>query len=290
MLGVVKVGGGGVLRNAPIGVMDSGIGGLTVVKEIWRQLPRESIVFYGDSQRCPYGDRTPDDIRMLSFQILDFLVAQGVKMLVIACNTATAIILDEARRRYDVPVLGVIAPGARAAIAATSNQKIGIIGTQATINSKSYSKTLRQTHHGMEIVSQACPKFVDLVERGVLDEVEALPIVSDSLEAFRGTDIDTMVLGCTHYPLLTPLIAKVLGPDVRLISSAEETARDISHWLTEEHLNRLELDDPKHVFYTSGDVNRFAQIGEAWLQQPIQVIYHDVWEKESEVRILGDRS
>ena len=278
------------MRNASIGVMDSGIGGLTVVKEIWRQLPRESIIFYGDSLRCPYGDRSPEDIRKLSFKILDFLVAQGVKMLVIACNTATAIVLDEARRRYEVPVLGVIAPGARAAIAATTNQKIGIIGTQATINSKSYSKTLRQTHHGMKIVSQACPRFVDLVERGVLDEGEALPIVSDSLKAFQGMDIDTMILGCTHYPLLAPLIAKVLGPDVRLISSAEETARDISHWLTEEHLNRLELDDPKHVFYTSGDVEHFAQIGEAWLQQPIQVMYHDVWEKKSEMRILGDRS
>ena len=142
----------------------------------------------------------------------------------------------------------------------------------------------------MKIVSQACPKFVDLVERGVLDEVKALPIVSDSLEAFRGTDIDTMILGCTHYPLLAPLISKVLGPDVRLISSAEETARDISHWLTEEHLNRLELDDPRHVFYTSGDVKRFAQMGETWLQQPIQAKYHDVWENESEMQILGDRS
>ena len=277
------------MRDSPIGVMDSGVGGLTVVKEIWRQLPRESIIFYGDSMRCPYGDRNPDEIRALTFRTLDFLVEQGVKMLVIACNTATAVGLEEARRRYDVPVLGVIAPGARAAIAASSNQKIGIIGTQATISSKSYSKTLRQTHYGLEILSHACPRFVDLVERGLLDESVALPIVADSLQVFMGSGIDTMILGCTHYPLLAPLISKVIGPDVKLISSAEETARDISHWLTEERLNRRELDAPVHTFYTSGDVHRFAQIGETWLHHPIDVRYHDVWREVTEQAILKDR-
>lgn len=277
------------MRDSPIGVMDSGVGGLTVVKEIWRQLPRESIIFYGDSMRCPYGDRNPEEIRALTFRTLDFLVEQGVKMLVIACNTATAVGLEEARRRYDVPVLGVIAPGARAAIAASSNQKIGIIGTQATINSKSYAKSLRQTHYGLEILSHACPRFVDLVERGLLDESVALPIVADSLQVFMGSGIDTMILGCTHYPLLAPLISKVIGPDVKLISSAEETARDISHWLTEERLNRRELTAPVHTFYTSGDVHRFAQIGEAWLHHPIDVRYHDVWREVTEQAILKDR-
>lgn len=277
------------MRNAPIGVMDSGVGGLTVVKEIWRQLPRESVVFYGDSVRCPYGDREPEEIRALTFQILDFLVDRGVKMLVIACNTATAAGLEEARRRYSLPVLGVIAPGARAAIAATSNQKIGVIGTQATIQSKRYAKTLRQTHHGVEILSQACPGFVDLVEGGPLVEAEAFPVVADSLKAFQGTDIDTMILGCTHYPLLAPLIARVLGPQVKLISSAEETARDISLWLTENRLNRLELDEPAHTFYTSGDAERFAQIGETWLQTPIDVRFHDVWKNDGRHVILEDR-
>ena len=278
-----------MLRDSPIGVMDSGVGGLTVVKEIWRQLPRESIIFYGDSVRCPYGDRNPEEIRALTFRTLDFLVEQGVKMLVIACNTATAVGLEEARRRYDVPVLGVIAPGARAAIAASSNQKIGIIGTQATINSKSYVKSLRQTHYGLEILSQSCPRFVDLVERGLLEEAVALPIVADSLQVFMGSGIDTMILGCTHYPLLAPLINKVMGSDVKLISSAEETARDISHWLTEERLNRRELGAPVHTFYTSGDVSHFAQIGEAWLEHPINVLFHDVWSEVAKQAILEDR-
>lgn len=278
-----------ILRNAPIGVMDSGVGGLTVVKEIWRQLPKEQIIFYGDSIRCPYGDRNSEEIRAFTFRILDFLVEKQVKMLVIACNTATAVTLEEARKRYTVPVLGVIAPGARAAIAATSNQRIGVIGTQATIRSKSYPKTLRQTHPRLDILSQACPGFVDLAEHGTPDEDAALALISDSLAVFQNSGIDTMILGCTHYPLLASQIGQVLGPQVRLISSAEETARDIGYWLTEQRQNRLELEAPQHVFYTSGDVERFREVGEAWLEKPLQVLYHDVWEQGDKQAIIEDR-
>ncbi len=278
------------MRNAPIGVMDSGVGGLTVVKEIWRQLPREAIVFYGDSLRCPYGNREPEEIRALSFRILDFLVEQGVKMLVIACNTATAVALEEARRRYAVPVVGVIAPGARAAIAATGNRNIGIIGTQATIRSNSYVKTLTQTQPELNLISRACPGFVDLVESGPLDVTTTLSVVAESLQAFQGSGIDTMILGCTHYPLLAPYLQEVLGSQVKLISSAEETARDVSLWLTEERLNRLGFDDPVHTFYTSGDTRKFVEIGQAWLQRSIDVRRYDVWEGAEGVAVTKERS
>lgn len=270
------------MRNKPIGVMDSGVGGLTVVSELWRQLPREAVLFYGDSLRCPYGDRSNDEIRRFTFKALDFLYDQGVKMLVIACNTATAVCLEEAKERYNVPVIGVIRPGARAAIAATEVHKVGVIGTRATIKSNSYPKALHLTHRGIDVTSLACPGFVELVEKGPIQIDEALPIVSTSLQDLKGCGIDTLILGCTHYPHLAKVIAKVLGPGVRLINSAEETARDVSHWLTEHAMTRVDLDIPEHIFYTSGDILRFRSIGEAWLGWPIDVQFLDVWREPEE--------
>lgn len=270
------------MRSAPIGVMDSGVGGLTVVAEIWRQLPREQVVFYGDSVRCPYGDRPREEIAAFTFRALDFLVEQGVKMLVIACNTATAVCLEEARVRYDVPVIGVIAPGARAAIAATMTHRIGVIGTRATIESQSYPRALKQTHRGLHIRSLACPHFVALVESGRVDHESAYPVVSEALAPLVHEEIDTLILGCTHYPLLTGVIAEVLGPDVKLISSAEETARDVSLWLTEHQMTRMDWQEPTHIFYTSGSAQRFAQMGARWLHLPIAVNHVDVWNEQEE--------
>ncbi|MCY0875088.1 MAG: glutamate racemase [Firmicutes bacterium] len=268
------------MRNAPIGVMDSGVGGLTVVAEIWRQLPREQVLFYGDSLRCPYGDRPREEIAAFTFQALDFLVAQGVKMLVIACNTATAVCLEEARIRYDVPVIGVIAPGARAAIAATMNKRIGVIGTKATVESDSYPRALKQTHGGLHIRSLACPHFVSLVESDRVDREQAWPIVFESLAPLTNEGIDTLILGCTHYPLLASVIAEAVGSSVKLISSAEETARDVSLWLTEHHMTRIEWQDPAHLFYTSGSAERFGYMGERWLGKAISVHHADVWASE----------
>ncbi len=267
------------MRNAPIGVMDSGVGGLTVIGEIWRQLPHEEILFYGDSARCPYGDRSTEEIELFTFKALDYLVGQGVKMLVIACNTATAICLELARERYEIPVIGVIAPGARAAIAATSNRKVGIIGTSATICSGSYPKALHATHQGIETFPLACPSFVSLVERSVTP-AEALPIIKATLQPIESTHIDTLILGCTHYPLLAKMIQKVVGNDIQLINSAEQTARDVSFWLDEHQLTRIDLHDPFHVFLTSGDPLQFSQIGEQWLCQSIDVSHFDVWRTE----------
>jgi len=272
------------MRNAPIGVMDSGVGGLTVVAELWRQLPREQVLFYGDSMRCPYGDRPREEIAAFTFKALDFLAEQGVKMLVIACNTATAVCLQEARKRYSVPVIGVIGPGARAAIATTLTQRVGVIGTHATIASDSYPRTLRQTHRGLYIYSLACPAFVGLVEGDRLaDQEGVLQVVKEALKDIIEARVDTLILGCTHYPLLTEPIGKVLGPTVKLISSAEETARDVSLWLTENQLTRTQLGAPQHLFYTSGATESFARIGGRWLGQSLEVEHVDVWSKRQAV-------
>ncbi|MHB1627972.1 MAG: glutamate racemase [Bacilli bacterium] len=266
------------MRNQPIGVMDSGVGGLTVVSEIWRQLPREEILFYGDSARCPYGDRSPAEIAEFTFRALDFLVEQRVKMLVIACNTATAVCLEWARERYDIPVLGVIAPGARAAIAATTNHRVGIIGTRATIASNSYPRALHLTHRGIATVAVACPRFVSIVEQGLTASAEILPVVADSLREFSDANIDTLILGCTHYPLLASAIGQVMGRSVTLINSAEETARDISFVLADQQMTRTHMTEPNHAFLTSGDAEAFAALGARWLGRAIAVSPHDVWE------------
>ena len=264
------------VRNAPIGVMDSGVGGLTVVSEIWRQLPTEAVLFYGDSARCPYGDREPDEIARFTFYALDYLVEQGVKMLVIACNTATAVCLERARERYAVPVVGVISPGARAAIAASSTQRVGVIGTSATVRSQSYPRALRAAHRGIRTWSVACPRFVEIVERGEADAPSTQAVVEEALRPLLNADIDTLILGCTHYPHLAGVIARAMGPRVTLINSAEETARDVSLWLTENRMTRIALREPEHVFLTSGDPSQFARVGQSWLGCPLDVRYLDV--------------
>lgn len=266
-----------MVRNAPIGVMDSGVGGLTVVGELWRQLPTEEVLFYGDSARCPYGDRTPAEIARFTFRALDFLVASGVKMLVIACNTATAVCLDMARKRYAVPVIGVISPGARAAIAATSSKRVGVIGTSATIQSQSYPRALRAAHRGIRTWSVACPGFVEIVEQGAMNDEASRAFVRTALVPLDQADIDTLILGCTHYPLLAPVIGEVMGQGVRLISSAEETARDVSLWLTENRMTRIDLRAPGHRFLTSGDPAQFERIGSQWLGRSIRAEYLDVF-------------
>ena len=265
------------MRNAPIGVMDSGVGGLTVVGELWRQLPTEQVLFYGDSARCPYGDRSPAEIARFTFRALDFLVASGAKMLVIACNTATAVCLDAARKRYPVPVIGVISPGARAAIAATSSKRVGVIGTSATVRSQSYPRALRQAHRGIRTWSVACPGFVEIVERGAVRDESSQAFVRAALAPLEQADIDTLILGCTHYPLLAPVIGQAMGAGVRLISSAEETARDVSLWLTENRMTRIDLRAPTHRFLTSGDPGQFGAIGSQWLGRTVQAEYLDVF-------------
>ncbi|OFW75053.1 MAG: glutamate racemase, partial [Alicyclobacillus sp. RIFOXYA1_FULL_53_8] len=211
----------------PIGVFDSGIGGLTVAAAISRELPNEQIYYFGDTARCPYGDRDPEEVVQYSIQVLDFLYEQGVKMLVVACNTATAAALPILVERYDVPVLGVIQPGARAATTISGHGKIGVIGTAVTVRSGAYEWAVKEVDNSADVISLACPAFVPLVERGDLQGPEVESIVRESLETLVAQSVDTLILGCTHYPLLQDTIQLVMGSRVRLISSAEETAREV---------------------------------------------------------------
>jgi glutamate racemase len=236
------------LAALPIGVFDSGIGGLTVVRELMRALPGESIIYFGDTERCPYGPRPLDEVREFAAQISAWLVEQKVKLIVIACNSATAAGLDYIQRSVNVPVIGVIEPGARAAVQASAARRIGVIGTVATIDSGAYTKAIRALDAGITVFSTATPRFVEMVEQGLrLDRspVEDLmaqtatifvrpkfsEIARDYLDPLKRCHIDTLVLGCTHYPLLATLIRSIIGPAISIISSAEETAKDVCETL-----------------------------------------------------------
>jgi len=274
----------------PIGVFDSGIGGMTVAREIMQQLPQESLIYFGDTLRCPYGPRPLAEIRTFATQIAAWLANQDVKLIVIACNSATAAALNAIQQLSPVPVIGVIEPGARAAVAATINRNVGVIGTRATIDSGAYSETIRQIDPKITVFSAATPRFVEIVESGLrLDRnpIESFmaPVYSiyvrpafqeiarDYLDALRRSDIDTLVLGCTHYPLIIPLIASIIGPQVRIISSAQETAHDVQTALA--HSGQLACSDaqPKHRFVTTAtDTEDFRALGEAILGLPIEQV------------------
>lgn len=259
-----------------IAIIDSGVGGLTVAKEVMRQLPGESILYFGDNARCPYGSRTPEEIRAYSFQMIEFVSKFPIKALVIACNTATAVVLEEARRRLPLPVIGVIEPGARAAISVTKTNRIGVIGTETTIRTKAYEQAVKQLRPDSCVVGLACPAFVPLVETHCQHSEEAQKEVERTLEPLQGLELDTLILGCTHYPLLAPLIQKAVGSGVALISSAEETAREVSRLLGDvtnglARGKERPADPPIHCFYTSGNALSFQRIAEEWLGFPVQV-------------------
>lgn len=244
-----------------IGVIDSGIGGLTVVSELMRQLPKERLMYLGDTLRCPYGPRPAEEIKQFTWDMVHFLMKKDIKLLVIACNTATAYTLKELQDTLDIPVIGVIQPGARAAINATNNSRIGIIGTDGTIRSEAYSKALHMINDQIEVNSTACPLFVPMVENGVQSGPEAYETVEKSLHPIKeGIDIDTLVLGCTHYPLIKDVIQDVLGDDIALISSSEETARETSAILELNQLLNQEEEPVEHQFYTTGVLETFEKL------------------------------
>ncbi|UFJ39096.1 glutamate racemase [Brevibacillus humidisoli] len=255
-----------------IGIIDSGVGGLTVAREVIRQLPREQIIYFGDNARCPYGSRPADEIRMFTNQMVQFVLQYPVKALVIACNTAAAVVLEEVRSRTAVPVIGVIEPGARAAISASKTGRIGIIGTEMTVRAGAYERVLQRLKPDLYTMGMACPPFVTLVESGRYHTPEARQIVEQVIAPLTHEELDTLILGCTHYPLLAPLIEQAIGSDVTLISSAEETARELSALLS---LHQLYADQGqsrvRHQFYTSGDAHLFRQIGEEWMGFEIDV-------------------
>jgi glutamate racemase len=253
-----------------IGVIDSGVGGLTVAKEVMRQLPNEKIIYLGDTARCPYGPRTTGEVRRFTWELTNFLLKKHIKMLVIACNTATAAALDEIRKELNIPVLGVINPGARAAIKQTKNYRVGIIGTIGTVKSGAYEKALKSLNSRLFVTSQACPKFVPLVESGEYDGPIAEKIVQEALTPLLNQNMDTLILGCTHYPLLEPLIKNVMGEKVSVISSGDETAREISAILQYNGLLEESEEEPEHEFYTTGSKGIFSKIASQWLGEPIE--------------------
>ncbi|SFM06451.1 glutamate racemase [Gracilibacillus orientalis] len=257
----------------PIGVIDSGVGGLTVASELVRQLPKESIIYLGDTKRCPYGPRPKEEVIQYTWEMVHFLLERDIKMLVIACNTATAFTLDQLREELAIPVVGVIQPGARAAITHSRTAEIGVIGTDGTINSKAYVDTLRQINTDIEVHDLACPRFVPLVEKGIVQGEKAYQVVRETLQPLKQfSNMDTLILGCTHYPMIKALIQEEIGSTVTVISSGEETAREVSTIL--EYQNKLYQGEqaPQHYFYTTGDVGVFHEIASRWLNQKIDAV------------------
>jgi glutamate racemase len=249
--------------DAPIGIFDSGFGGLTVARSVIDQLPHESVHYLGDTARQPYGPKPIAEVREYALECLDHLYAQDVKALVIACNSASAAMLRDARERYDVPVVEVILPATRRAVAASRSARIGVICTRATKESMAYEDAFAAAPH-LEVTTQACPRFVDFVEAGVTGGEELLAVAHEYLDPLTGAGVDTLILGCTHYPLLTGVISYVMGDDVTLVSSAEECAKDVYKMLTSTGLMR-ESGDPTYTFSTTGATEEFETIGRRFL-------------------------
>ena len=249
------------MSSRPIGIFDSGIGGLTVARAIYDRLPGESTIYFGDTARVPYGPKSPETVRRYSLEILDWLLEQDVKAVVIACNTSTAHALEALQAASPVPVIGVIEPGARAAITASRGGTIGVIGTAGTIASNAYARAIRGIRSGARVEQRACPLFVPLVEEGWFEHPAADLIAREYLTPFTEAGVGTLVLGCTHYPLLRPLLQQVMGPDVRLIDSGEETARVVAAALRERGLEAPEGAPATHRFVVSDDEARFRQVG-----------------------------
>jgi glutamate racemase len=262
------------MSSAPIGIFDSGVGGLTVARAILDQLPNESTLYIGDTARGPYGPRSLAEVRDFSLETLDFLVEQGVKALVIACNTASAAMLRDARERYSIPVIEVIQPAVRRAVAATRSGRVGVIGTRATIESRAYLDAFAAAPQ-LAIESIACPLFVEYVERGETSGEAITKVAREYLKPMIDADIDTLVLGCTHYPLLTGVISYVMGNGVSLVSSAEETAKDLYRVLVENDLLRGSSEKPStHKFLATGDAKAFESLARRFLGPEVGSVQH----------------
>jgi glutamate racemase len=265
------------VADAPIGIFDSGFGGLTVVRAVLDQLPHEPVLYLGDTARQPYGPQPLAHVREYALECLDHLVAQGVKLLVIACNSASAAVLRDARERYDVPVVEVILPATRRAVAATRTGQVGVICTRATATSMAYDDAFAAASQ-VRLHTRACPRFVDFVERGVTSGPELLAAAHDYLDPLLAADVDTLVLGCTHYPLLTGVVGYVLGNEVTLVSSADETAKDVYRVLERAGLQRdAHLSAPVHSFLTTGQPDEFRTVGRRFLGPELEDVHQFAW-------------
>jgi glutamate racemase len=278
------------VADAPIGIFDSGFGGLTVARAVLDQLPHEPLLYLGDTARQPYGPQPLADVREYALECLDHLVASGVKLLVIACNSASAAVLRDARERYDVPVVEVILPATRRAVAATRSGHVGVICTQATATSLAYDDAFAAAPQ-VHLHTQACPLFVDFVERGVTSGPELLATAHAYLDPLVAAGVDTLVLGCTHYPLLTGVIGYVVGDDITLVSSAEETAKDVYRVLERAVLARDPgLPAPQHRFLTTGDPAEFRSVGRRFLGPELDAVDRFAWVAPAPSLAGGPRS
>jgi glutamate racemase len=253
------------MNRAPIGIFDSGIGGLTVARAIYERLPHESTIYFGDTARVPYGPKSPETVTRYSLEILHWLLAQGVKAVVVACNTSTAHALRKLQETTAVPVLGVIKPGARAAIAAGAGGPIGVIGTAGTIASGAYQRALNALAPGLAVIQRACPLFVPLVEEGWFDHPATELVAADYLRELRQECVRSLVLGCTHYPLLKPMLQRVMGAEVRLIDSGQATAVALATILEDKSLGTPGDTEAHHRFVVSDDEARFRQVGSRFI-------------------------
>jgi glutamate racemase len=252
-------------QTAPIGIFDSGVGGLTVARAVLDQLPHEAVHYVGDTAHSPYGPKPIAEVRRFALDVLDGMVESGVKMLVIACNSASAAMLRDARERYDVPVVEVIQPAVRRAVRATRTGRVGVIGTRATVSSRAYEDAFAAAPH-LQLTTAACPRFVEFVERGVTSGPALLTAAHEYLAPVLAADVDTLVLGCTHYPLLQAVLRSVVGDGVTLVSSAEETASDVYRELSVRGLLRSDdLPAPQHRFTATGDPEPFRRLAQRFL-------------------------
>jgi len=255
----------------PIGVFDSGIGGLTTVRELFAHLPHESVVYFGDTARLPYGNKSKETVTRFAVEITSFLVRQHVKCVVVACNTASSHALDELRERFGVPVIGVIEPAARAAVASSPRRRIGVIGTLATVGSNAYADAIHRLVPEATVLQRACPLFVPLVEEGWLDHSVTRLVADEYLDELQASDLDSLILGCTHYPLLAPLLRAAIGGSVHLVDSGAEAARATAELLAERGMLAPPGEAPNHHFFLSDEPRRrsFARVAESFLGRPL---------------------
>ena len=254
-------------NTAAIGVFDSGVGGLTVTREIMRQLPNENVVYFGDTARVPYGSKSKNNIIRFSRQIIRFLRTKNVKAIVVACNTASAFALETIKPELDIPIIGVVKPGAKVAAQTTQNGKIGVIGTEGTIRSEIYTKTIHRENKDAQVMGRACPLFVPLVEEGWIKDPVTVAVAERYLQPFKESDIDTLILGCTHYPLLRSTVREIMGEGVNLVNPAYETARELKQLLAEKGLTNIQSQEEarKYQFYVSDQADKFMRFADSIL-------------------------
>jgi len=260
------------MKELPIGIFDSGVGGLTVAAEIMNILPAENIIYFGDIARTPYGSKSPETVKRFSIEIVNFLIKQRVKMIVVACNTASSLALGVLKEKFSLPIIGVIKPGVLKAVKSTRSKRIGVIGTQATISSNAYLDAIKSIDVSIHVLSQPCPLFVPLVEEGWLEHEVTKLIAKEYLAPLKENQIDTLILGCTHYPFLKGILQEVMGDGVVLVDSAIEVAQETKKILTQNNLLCQQNSNPSYKFYVSDASSKFVEIGKILLGKKIRVV------------------